>query len=218
MTASRRRDWTIAILSGALVVAALVVDSQFGNIHSQRIGPVLITWASAVVVAVCGVVVTRKASAGLGRLVTRQSAASAGAVVRLLATGGGYVVFAFTVLAMLVGHLDHLLVGAGVAGVVLGIAAQQSLGNVFAALVLLFARPFKVGDHVRIRSGALGGVFDAWVREISLTYVTVRTEDGDIKVPNSAMLNAGVGQLPHDSKDASTRGEQHRSDEETPQD
>ena len=92
--------------------------------------------------------------------------------------------------------IDHVLVGAGFAGVVLGIAAQQSLGNVFAALVLLLARPFKVGDHVRIRSGALGGVFDAWVLEIGLVYVTMRTEDGVFKFPNSSILAAGVGQLP----------------------
>ena len=100
----------------------------------------------------------------------------------------------FAVFAVLEVSIDHLLVGAGLAGVVLGIAAQQSLGNVFAALVLLLARPFKIGDHVRIRSGALGGVFDAWILEVSLTYVTLRTDDGDLKIPNSAML--AVGQLP----------------------
>jgi hypothetical protein len=82
------------------------------------------------------------------------------------------------------------------AGVVLGIAAQQSLGNVFAGVVLLLARPFGIGDHIRIRSGALGGIFEAWVLEMSLTYVTLQTDDGMFKIPNSAMLAAGVGQLP----------------------
>jgi hypothetical protein len=92
---------------------------------------------------------------------------------------------------------SNTLVGAGVAGVVLGIAAQQSLGNVFAGLVLLVARPFVIGDHIRIRSGALGGIFEAWVSEMSLTYTTLRTEDGILKIPNSAMLAAGVGHLSH---------------------
>jgi small-conductance mechanosensitive channel len=217
MTPTRGRDWAAGIFTGAIAVAGLVVGSEFGNIHGPGIHPVLIAWVSAAVFVVFGVIATRRISAGLGHLVTRQSAASAGAVARLLATGAGYVIIAFAVLAMLVGHIDHLLVGAGVAGVVLGIAAQQSLGNVFAALVLLLARPFKVGDHVRIRSGALGGVFDAWVLEISLTYVTVRTEDGDLKVPNSAMLAAGVGQLPRASRNVPTSGDDgHPSDEEIP--
>jgi hypothetical protein len=88
--------------------------------------------------------------------------------------------------------VEKLLVGAGLAGVVLGIAAQQSLGNVFAGIVLVISRPFAIGDHVRIRSGALGGLFDAWIVDLSLTYVTLRTDDGILKIPNAGMLAAGV--------------------------
>jgi len=62
--------------------------------------------------------------------------------------------------------------------------------------VIIFARPFVVGDHIRIRSGALGGVFDGWVVEMSLTYTTLRLDDGAWKIPNGALLAAGVGQLP----------------------
>ncbi|MGD0984926.1 MAG: mechanosensitive ion channel domain-containing protein [Acidimicrobiales bacterium] len=196
MTGDRKHNWTVAILAGVITSAALVGSSEFGNVHSRALHPKLIAWIGAAVVLVSGVIATRRIASALGHLVTLRSIAAAGAAVRLLATGVGYVVVVFAVLAVLEVSIDHLLVGAGLAGVVLGIAAQQSLGNVFAALVLLLARPFKVGDHVRIRSGALGGIFDAWVLEVSLTYVTLRTDDGELKVPNSAMLAAGVGQLP----------------------
>ena len=60
-------------------------------------------------------------------------------------------------LSMLSIPIGRLLLGGAIAGVVLGVAAQQSLGNVFAGLVLLMARPFAVGNRIRIRSGALGG-------------------------------------------------------------
>ena len=196
MKGAREHNWTIGILAGVIASAALVGGSEFGNVHAWALHPKLVAWISAAVLLASGVVATRRIAAGLGHLVTLRSIATAGAAVRLLATGIGYVVVVFAVFAVLEVSIDHLLVGAGLAGVVLGIAAQQSLGNVFAALVLLLARPFKVGDHVRIRSGALGGIFDAWVLEVSLTYVTVRTDDGELKIPNSAMLAAGVGQLP----------------------
>jgi small-conductance mechanosensitive channel len=88
--------------------------------------------------------------------------------------------------------LQQLLIGAGLAGVILGIAAQQSLGNIFAAIVLLVARPFVVGDDIRVRSGVVG-VLDVKVLGIGLTYVTVRTDDGILKIPNSAMLASGIG-------------------------
>ena len=111
-------------------------------------------------------------------------------------TGLGYVVVIFAVFGVLGVSIDHVLVGAGVAGVVLGIAAQQSLGNVFAGLVLLLARPFRVGDHVRIRSGALGGVFDVWVLEVEPHLRDGPHRGRRLKIPNSAMLAAGIGQLP----------------------
>jgi hypothetical protein len=97
-------------------------------------------------------------------------------------------------LAVLGVSLDHLLIGAGIAGIILGVAAQQSLGNIFAAIVMLFARPFVVGDHIRIRSGVTG-VLDVKVLGIGLTYVTVMTDDGVLRVPNSIMLGAGIGHL-----------------------
>jgi len=196
MIAGRERDWVIGIVAGIVAVAALVGGSEFGKFHSAAMHSKVIGWVSALVLLVAGVIAARRIASALGRLVTARSIAAAGAAVRLLATGTGYVVVLFAVFGVLGVSIDHLLVGAGVAGVVLGIAAQQSLGNVFAGLVLLFARPFRVGDHIRIRSGALGGIFDVFVLEVSLTYVTVQTEDGELKIPNSAMLAAGIGQLP----------------------
>ena len=118
---------------------------------------------------------------------------SGASALRLLISLAGYVVVVITTLGMLAVPVEHLVLGGALTGVIVGIAAQQSLGNVFAGLVLLLARPFAVGDHIRIRAGALGGEFDGAVRAISLTYVTVDTEDGPLHVPNSGVLAAAVG-------------------------
>jgi small-conductance mechanosensitive channel len=206
MTAPRKHGWLIGIIAGLLAVAALVGGKDYGNIHASTLNPKLIVWISAAVLLVSGVVATRQIASALGHLITLQSIAAAGAAVRLIVTCIGYLVViiaVFEVLGLGV-TVDHLLVVGGLAGVVLGIAAQQSLGNLFAAIVLLFSRPFRVGDHIRIRSGPLGGVFDVWVLDIGLVYVTVRTEDGELKIPNSAMLAAGVGHFksaPEDPED-----------------
>ncbi len=198
MKSPRERDLVIGIIAGLVAAAALVVGKDFGNIHGPTLNHKLIAWFSAGALVIFGFIAARRIADGLGHIVTVRSIATAGSAIRLVVLAIGYVVVivaAFEVLGLGVA-IDHVLVGAGFAGVVLGIAAQQSLGNVFAALVLLLARPFKVGDHIRIRSGALGGVFDAWVLEIGLVYVTVRTDDGVFKIPNSSVLAAGVGQLP----------------------
>ncbi len=133
-------------------------------------------------------------SRALGRFVSRKSNPGAGGTIRLVTYGLGFVILIIALFAVLGVSLDHLLIGAGIAGIILGVAAQQSLGNIFAAVVMLFARPFVVGDTIRIRSGVTG-VLDVKVLGTGLTYVTVMSEDGILRVPNSIMLGAGIGQL-----------------------
>ncbi len=182
--------------AGVVALAALVAGSAFGSIHGHSLDTRLVAWISAGVLLVAGAFATARLSAHLGQLVAHRSLPSAGGAVRIVTAAIGYLFVAFSLLALLQVSIARILVGAGLAGIVLGIAATQSLGNVFAGMVLILSRPFAVGDHVRIRSGSLGGVFDAWVVEMTLTYTTLRLDDGRWKIPNSAMLAAGVGQLP----------------------
>ncbi len=190
------RHWFVGATSGVIALAALVIGSAWGQVHAKAVDPQVIAWASAFALGLFGAIGTTIVSSNIGRLMSHRSFPSAGAAVRLASGGVGYVVIIFGMLAVLDVSIEKLLVGAGLAGVVLGIAATQSLGNVFAGVVIVFARPFAVGDHIRIRSGALGGIFDGWVVEMSLTYTTLRLDDGQWKIPNGALLAAGVGQLP----------------------
>lgn len=107
-------------------------------------------------------------------------------------------VFAVITVSLAIAQIDvkQLLVSGAVAGVLLGIAAQQSLANLFAGLVLLFARPFRVGDHVRFRAGALSGQIEGIITDISLTYVRLATDDGQVLLPNSQALAAAVLLVP----------------------
>jgi small-conductance mechanosensitive channel len=91
---------------------------------------------------------------------------------------------------------DKLLVGGAITGVLLGIAAQQSLANLFAGLVLLFASPFRVGDHVRFRAGALSGEIEGVVTDLSLSYVRLETAQGQMLLPNAQALAAAVLLIP----------------------
>ncbi len=199
--------WVIGIFSGAVTLAALVAGSIYGNGEAKTFNPKLVAWVCAAAIVGFGILATARLSTALSRLMARRNAPAFEGAVKFLSAAVGYLFVGFAALAVLQVSLARLLVGAGVAGIVLGIAAQQSLGNIFAGLVLILSRPFVVGDHIRIRSGALGGIFDAWVLEMSLVYVTVRTDDGELKIPNTAMLAAGVGRLPrHDAPPKRRRG------------
>ena len=105
---------------------------------------------------------------------------------------GGLITIVITLDLLNIG-ITQLLVGGALTSVVVGIAAQQSLANIFAGIVLLMARPFRVGDQVGIRSGALSGLLEGTVTEISITYVSLQTANGPVHVPNSQVLAAAVG-------------------------
>ena len=193
-----RRHWVIGAVSGAIALAALVAGTTFGTVSpkTNAVDPKIIAWSSAAAILVFGGLATTRLARAFSLGIFSRSIAAAGGAIRIITGAVGILFVVFSILTVLKVNIDKLLVGVGLAGVVLGIAAQQSLGNIFAGLVLITARPFRVGDHIRIRSGALGGIFDAWVREMSLTYVTLQTVDGELKVPNSGMLAAAVGPVP----------------------
>ncbi|WP_163569791.1 mechanosensitive ion channel domain-containing protein [Fodinicola feengrottensis] len=132
-------------------------------------------------------------SVAAGRIQRRLSAGHA-AALRLAVSLCGYIGLAIVVLNTLGVDLGQLLVGGALTGVVIGIAAQQSLGNVFAGVVLMSSQPFSVGDHVVVHSGALGGPHRGQVTEMGLVYLTLETETGPIRLPNSAVLNSAVAQ------------------------
>ncbi|MGC1238332.1 MAG: mechanosensitive ion channel domain-containing protein [Acidimicrobiales bacterium] len=189
-----KTEWFMGVTAALIAFAAIGLGRAFGKIQHSSLHQKLYAWAAAVVLVVAGAYAIIHLSRAIGRLVTRQSNPGAGGTIRLVTNGVGYLLLIFALLTVLDVSLDHLLIGAGVAGIILGVAAQQSLGNVFAAIVMLFARPFVVGDSIRIRSGVTG-VLDVKVLGIGLTYVTVMTDDGILRVPNSIMLGAGIGHL-----------------------
>ena len=56
-----------------------------------------------------------------------------------------------------------LAVGGAVTAVVVGLAAQQTLGNLLAGLVLLTNRPFRVGERVQVdQAGRSPDSWRAW--------------------------------------------------------
>jgi small conductance mechanosensitive channel len=87
---------------------------------------------------------------------------------------------------------ETLAVGGAITAVVFGLAAQQTLGNLIAGLVLISARPFKVGDRVRLQAGGLAGQIEGVVGSLGLLYTTFARGRDSIMVPNNVVLSAAV--------------------------
>jgi small conductance mechanosensitive channel len=100
-----------------------------------------------------------------------------------------------------------LAVGGAFTAVILGLAAQQTLGNVIAGMVLLSARPFKVGERVRLQAGVVGGVAEGTVSSLGLLYTTLIQGGSDkMMIPNNVVLAAAIVPLKEpDSVDVRVR-------------
>jgi small conductance mechanosensitive channel len=88
--------------------------------------------------------------------------------------------------------LQVLAVGGAFTAVVLGLAAQQTLGNLFAGMVLLSARPFRVGERIRLQAGAVGGTIEGIVSSLGLLYTTLARGEDRFLIPNNVVLEAVV--------------------------
>src|ERR1700761_9772267 len=116
------------------------------------------------------------------------TAGTVGFIVRLV------LVVAVVIVALMVAgaNLRAIAVGGGFAAVIVGLAAQQTLGNAFAGMVLLSARPFRVGERVRMQAGATGGQIDGVVSSLGLLYTTLTQGPEKWMIPNNVVLAAVI--------------------------
>ena len=59
-------------------------------------------------------------------------------------------------------------------------------------MVLISARPFKVGDRVRLQAGGLAGQIEGVVASLGLLYTTFRQDRDEVMVPNNVVLTAAI--------------------------
>jgi small-conductance mechanosensitive channel len=99
-------------------------------------------------------------------------------------------ILVFTVLALSsVGGVqpEWLLSVSAIGGAALGFASQKTIGNFIAGLFLLAARPFKVGDYVKI------GTVEGIVQEITMNYTKVLTAGNNtVSVSNLQILDRDI--------------------------
>jgi hypothetical protein len=203
---ARARPWlaifalVVAVIAAAVSVQARMVANLPAPARADRLlgplgrsGNLALSYGAAVVFFLLAFY----ASIGLGNKAREMLLPKLGyahaAVVRFAIVVAGGIATILVTLQLFDIAVTQLVVGGAVTGVIVGIAAQQSLSNVFSGIILLSARPFRVGDRIGIRSGALSGLLEGTVTEISLTYVLLETANGPLHVPNSQVLAAAVG-------------------------
>lgn len=188
---ARRRAAVLLPLAIAVIVVFDNREAWFGvGNHSpwntpMRIAAVLaliaLGWAAARDIG-------RAAGPTLFKRMDPSTAGTVGFVVRLVTVA----ITIAVALSIAGASASSIVAGSAFTAVIIGLAAQQTLGNLFAGMVLLSARPFRVGERVRLQAGAVAGQLEGVVSSLGLLYTTLARGEDRIQVPNNVVLAAAV--------------------------
>ncbi len=196
-----RRAWRELALLVPLLIAVVVAHALAINHiaslqkaippNSWFVGKTPVDLLAAIAVLILGWLMSRDVARIAPTFFKRMDPSMAGTVeflTRLMA------VTATVLGALYIGGINPatLAVGGAFTAIVLGLAAQQTLGNLFAGMVLLTARPFQVGERVRLQAGAVGGFTEGIVSSLGLLYTTLARGEDRSMIPNSVVLAAVV--------------------------
>lgn len=98
-----------------------------------------------------------------------------------------YILAGFIVIIELGYNINGLIAGVGLGGVIITLAAQDTAKNLFGGMVLLFDKPFVVGDWIQTTN------FEGIVEDITFRSTRVRTfENSVVTIPNAVLANESI--------------------------
>jgi len=178
-----------------LVAIAGMVTASFGDLKGPEVTATsrLLAIGGALVLLVGGVIAVRAIARAVRNASTNNIGDARGVAMGWVIMVVGYFVLLLAILSVLDVPLGGLLFGGAITGIVIGIAAQQTLANFFAGIVLMIARPLQIGEHVVLRSGPLGGEYEGTVTDMTLFYVSMNAVNGSVVLPNAGVLASAIG-------------------------
>jgi small-conductance mechanosensitive channel len=116
------------------------------------------------------------------------SLASAMGIIKLLVTITVFTIAGIVILDNLGANVTGLVAGLGIGGIAIGLAAQGIFSDLFAALSILFDKPFQVGDTITFqgKEGPVTGV----VKKIGLKSTRILSLTGELRIIGNTQLLA----------------------------
>ena len=152
------------------------------------------------------ILISRFINKKMSFLIGKQTANSLTFMVQLL----GYVITAIIFFSYIGIGFSEALAAGGFTGLILGLASQTVLSNIFGGIAILASNPFKIGDRVTITTWQYGLTIPSYppkfwsndylipgytgeIVKISLMYTTLLTDEKlYLKIPNNVMIQAAV--------------------------
>jgi len=190
------RFFLILVIAIGLAVGTAYIISDILKLPIDIINVV-----DTVIIVLVGIIsvnlIAKSLKSKVGDYIGKTTSESISLVVQIL----GYTIIGIIALTTLHVGISSALFGGTVLGLVLGLAIQTSLSNVFAGLFLILSKPFNIGDRVTITTWQYGLLAPTYppkfwsndflipgytgiITDISLTYTTILTDENVVmKIP-----------------------------------
>lgn len=208
--ASKSRGISSTLAQAIILILAAIIGLYYLSNFQTQIPFNIWLAVELVVVALVGYLAIGMITNDLKRVLSKTSGVERGATVATTFRYMGYIALAFVVLGIAGVSGTELLAGGTFTGLVLGLASQQTLSNIFAGLLILTTRPFLVGNRITLSTWQWGFALPSYppkfysddllipgytgvVEDIRLNYTMIRLDEGvQLKVPNSIVIQAAV--------------------------
>lgn len=173
---------------------AVAVQLVQGYLHPPRDVDKTITFLFTVAVAFQAAIWTRALIIGLietrvGRTEEeRRNLSSAVGIIRLLVSIAVFAIAGIVVLDNLGVNVTGLVAGLGIGGIAIGLAAQGIFSDLFAALSIIFDKPFRVGDVITYQGKE--GPITGTVMRIGLKSTRILSLNGELRIIGNTQLLA----------------------------
>ncbi len=188
-----------------IIVFAVIVAIFYASLLFLNVDKNYASWITSAVVLVFGTMLIALITHGIKEYITNNGVKQEASTISSL-----FGIVAYTTLIIIALYLMHinvtgLLISAGFLGIVLGLAAQATLGSVFSGISMIVAKPFEPGDYVTVQTWQYSKMpstypheefipgYNGVVSRIGLLYTEILEDNGmPLYVPNSILNQALV--------------------------
>ncbi len=192
----------IVIFFALVLVLSRIYPNSF--IHDYQV------YFNALIIAIGGILLTNLIAALISTRTKELVGESTAGALSFIIKMAGYIIVAISFFVFIKVDIAGALVAGGFAGLVVGLASQDVLGNIFGGIALVTTRPFKIGDRITVSTWQYGLIAPSYppkffssdflipgytglVTEISLMYTSFLSDDNiPLKIPNSVLIQSSV--------------------------
>ena len=189
---------------GFLFFALFYVIHFYSKYFSKNILPKgYFSIIEAIFIAVFGILAIKIIQKSSSKILSGYVSEDKAGFLRFLLSFTAYfilVLFIFTTLGI---DISNILLGATFIGVIFGIAAQSFLSNLLAGFIILFGKPFKIGDRITIVTWQYGLLMSTYqheaakpgytgvIKDINMLFTTILEDSGfTMRAPNNVLMQA----------------------------